>query len=300
MTLNRLRPLLFLTVIYTLLVILWGAWVRISHSGDGCGDTWPLCHGQLIPMAERGKTWVEYAHRVMSGLYGILVILIYIWCRKLFPAGHRARKYAFWFLFFCIVEALLGANLVLFKLVGTDDSFFRALVIGIHQINSLLLSGVAALLLLTSSESSVLPPLRFPGKAYWKYFLFMMIAMTGAWAALSSTLFPAENFAESISKELAEGAPAMMRLRSIHPLLALTVGIYICLWLYKKISGAQGFLRQAYLQTCALWSAGLTIGILTLLLASPLPMKLTHLLLAHLLWISLLRIFYLRDQFSRA
>ena len=159
-----------LTVAYTILVILWGAWVRISHSGDGCGDTWPLCHGQLIPDAERGKTWVEYAHRLMSGLYGILIFLIFLWCRKLFPDDHRSRKYAGWLLFFCIFEALLGANIVIFKLVGSNDTFFRALVMGIHQVNSLLLTGVAALLFLTSSESTSRPPIQYPGSAYLKYF----------------------------------------------------------------------------------------------------------------------------------
>ncbi len=300
MTIQKLRPILFLTVIYTILVILWGAWVRISHSGDGCGDTWPLCHGQLIPDAERAKTWVEYGHRLMSGLYGILVFFIFLWTRKVFPEDHRSRKYGRWLLLFCILEALLGANIVLFKLVGTNDTFFRGLVIGVHQVNSLLLTGVAALLLLTSSETTVRPPLTFPGQAYVKYGLFLLVAMAGAWAALSSTLFPADSFAESLNKEIAEGAPLMMRMRSLHPILALIFGTYICVWLYKNISLAQGFLKNAYLQTCALWALAILVGIFTLLLASPLVLKIGHLLLAHVLWISLLRIFYLRDQISNA
>ena len=297
MTLQKLRPLLFLTVIYTILVILWGAWVRISHSGDGCGDTWPLCHGQLIPDAQRAKTWVEYAHRLMSGLYGILGVFIFLQSRKVFPEGHRSRKYASWFLFFCILEALLGANIVLFKLVGTNDTFFRALVIGVHQINSLLLTGVASLLFLTSSEDFAKPPLRFSDSALIKFNLFLLLGMAGAWAALSSTLYPAENFAESFRHELAEGAPLMMRLRSLHPIFAVLYGTFICVWLYKSFSIAEGFLKNAYLQTCALWAFAILVGMLTLLLGSPLVLKLTHLLLAHLIWISLLRIFYLRDQF---
>jgi len=69
---------------YTLLVILWGAWVRISHSGDGCGDTWPLCHGQMIPEAQQGKTWVEYSHRMMSGLFGLLILALFFNVRKHF------------------------------------------------------------------------------------------------------------------------------------------------------------------------------------------------------------------------
>ncbi len=288
MTIQRLRPILFFTVAYTIVVILWGAWVRISHSGDGCGDTWPLCHGQLIPTAERAKTWVEYAHRLMSGVYGILVFLIFLWSRKVFSQGHRSRRYAAWFLFFCILEALLGANIVLFKLVGTNDTFFRALVIGIHQINSLLLTGVATLVFLTSGETSNHPRLTLPRGARLKYFLFLMLAMAGAWAALSSTLYPAEGFTESLNKEFAEGAPMMMRLRSLHPIFALLFGTWMSVSLYKNLD----------LKTCALWVLAILIGILTLLLASPVVLKITHLFLAHLLWISLIRLYYLKDQMT--
>ncbi len=288
MTIQRLRPVLLITVAYTVLVILWGAWVRISHSGDGCGDTWPLCHGQLIPQAQRAKTWVEYAHRLMSGVYGILIFFIFLWSRKVFLKNHRSRRYAAWLLFFCIIEALLGANIVLFKLVGANDTFFRAFVIGIHQVNSLLLTGVSALLLLTSDEDSIRPPLRFPGPAYLRYFLFLLLAMAGAWAALSSTLYPSQGFYESLNKELSEGAPLMMRLRSFHPILALLFGTWISVWLYKSLD----------LKTCALWVLAILVGIMTLLLASPVVLKITHLLLAHLLWISLIRLYYLKDQMT--
>jgi len=45
---------------YSILVILWGAYVRISFSGDGCGDHWPLCHGEVIPTAPSVKTLIEF------------------------------------------------------------------------------------------------------------------------------------------------------------------------------------------------------------------------------------------------
>jgi cytochrome c oxidase assembly protein subunit 15 len=298
MNLSRLRKIIFLTVIYTIVVILWGAWVRISHSGDGCGDTWPLCRGQLIPEAERAKTWVEYTHRVMSGLYGILIVAIFFWTRKFFERGHRARKTAKWLLIFMIIEALLGAKLVLFGLVGSNDSFYRAFVIGIHQINSLLLTGTAALLFMTSSETESRPPLHFPGQAYVRYFGHLLIAMTGAWAALSSTLFPSESLSESFAKEFAPDSPLLMKLRSLHPALAIIIGISICIWLYKQISKANGFLKQVYLQTSALWAFAIVFGIMTFLLSSPVWMKISHLFLAHMLWISLLRLYYVRDQIS--
>lgn len=298
MNLHRLRKIILLSVFYTIIVILWGAWVRISHSGDGCGDTWPLCQGQMIPEAEQGKTWVEYTHRLMSGFYGILIFMIFWWCRKFFPRDHRARKTAKWLLIFMVVEALLGAKLVLFRLVGTNDSFYRALIMGVHQINSLLLTGTSALLLFTASETRSLPPLQFPFKAHWKYLLFMLVAMTGAWAALSSTLFPSANLQESWAKEFGPDAHFLLRLRTLHPILAILFGTFIATWLYKKISKSTGFLSGVYLQTSLLWVVAIIFGMLTFLLLSPVWMKITHLALAHLLWISLLRVFYLRDQIS--
>lgn len=296
---NRLRTLILFTVFYTLLVILWGAWVRISHSGDGCGDTWPLCKGQLIPEAEQGKTWIEYGHRAMSGLYGILIFAVFLWTRKFYERTHRARKTAGWLLVLTIIEALLGAKLVIFGLVGANDSFYRAAIMGVHQINSLLLTGTAALLLMTSSEFDIRPPLRFPFRAYVKYALFMLIALTGAWAALSATLFPSSSLLESFSKEFSSEAPGLMKLRSLHPIFAILIGTFFCTWFYKKMNLSTGFLRQAYLQTCVLWAFGIIFGIMTFLLLSPIWMKIGHLLIAHTLWISLIRLFYLEDQINR-
>ena len=73
MTKKNISNLLFAFWLYTIIVILWGAWVRISHSGNGCGDHWPLCGGEFIPTEATAKTWIEYSHRMMSGLYGLIV-----------------------------------------------------------------------------------------------------------------------------------------------------------------------------------------------------------------------------------
>ena len=54
-------------IYFTILSILWGAWVRISGSGNGCGSSWPLCGGVIIPEAEHKKTWIEFIHRLMTG-----------------------------------------------------------------------------------------------------------------------------------------------------------------------------------------------------------------------------------------
>jgi len=53
---------------YNILVVLWGAFVRATGSGAGCGDRWPLCNGVMVPRAPRIETIIEFTHRATSGL----------------------------------------------------------------------------------------------------------------------------------------------------------------------------------------------------------------------------------------
>ena len=60
---------------FNLLVILLGTVVRATRSGDGCGSHWPVCNGELIPVAPALKTVIEYTHRLTSGLDRLLSLL---------------------------------------------------------------------------------------------------------------------------------------------------------------------------------------------------------------------------------
>src|SRR5215203_6643626 len=75
----------------TLAVILWGAFVRASKSGDGCGAHWPLCNGSVLPDASQAKTLVEFAHRATSGLAFLLVVALLVWAFRAFRRGHPVR-----------------------------------------------------------------------------------------------------------------------------------------------------------------------------------------------------------------
>lgn len=297
---TRFRQLAFILIFYTVLVILWGAWVRISHSGDGCGDTWPLCHGQLIPEAARGKTWVEYAHRGMSGLFGIFILLLYLRARKVFPKDALARKAAMWSLIFMITEALLGAKLVLFKLVGTNDSPFRATAMGLHLVNSLLLAGSLTLTWDFSKSVNWKRITQNPfettalktNKIMWACILgFILIGVSGALAALSSTLFPAASLAEGLRADWDPASHYLVRLRGLHPLMGLLVGGSLALtaWLsvnLLKPEMVEARKRAQYL--AGILFVGILFGISTLISLAPTPMKLGHLTLAYSIWILLL------------
>lgn len=71
------RSLIYLTwgaLVYNVAVILWGAVVRITGAGAGCGDHWPLCDGQVVPLSYTAERVIEFSHRLTSGLSGVLAI----------------------------------------------------------------------------------------------------------------------------------------------------------------------------------------------------------------------------------
>src|SRR5947209_1981816 len=109
-------------LLYNLPVILWGAYVRVSFSGDGCGANWPFCNGQVLPQNMATATMIEFTHRLMTSVDSCLVIALAVWAFYAFPKAHAVRRFAIWALGFLLIEALLGAGLVLFRKVAHDQS----------------------------------------------------------------------------------------------------------------------------------------------------------------------------------
>ncbi|MCM3708252.1 MULTISPECIES: COX15/CtaA family protein [Cytobacillus] len=136
---RSLKWLAVLTSIGMLLVLLGGALVTKTESGMGCGKSWPLCNGELVPTDITPELIIELAHRLVSGTIGFMVLILSIWTwRKI---GHiRETKFlALTSLFFLILQALIGAAAVVW---GQSD-FVLALHFGISLIS------FAAVLLLT-------------------------------------------------------------------------------------------------------------------------------------------------------
>src|SRR3954462_9808430 len=78
------RQFAWVVLLATLGVILWGAYVRASGSGAGCGSHWPTCNGDVIPRDPSVATLVEFGHRASSGLVGLLVAVQLLWAFRLF------------------------------------------------------------------------------------------------------------------------------------------------------------------------------------------------------------------------
>ena len=79
-------------VVWNLFVIVWGAAVRATGSGAGCGSHWPLCNGEVVPRAPEIATIIEFTHRITSGLALLSVAALVYLAWKWFPKGHLARK----------------------------------------------------------------------------------------------------------------------------------------------------------------------------------------------------------------
>lgn len=299
MSKSGFRSFAFYLLLYTILVILWGAWVRISHSGDGCGDTWPLCNGQLIPEAERGKTWVEYGHRLMSGIYGLVVIYFWWVSRKVFERGHFARRAAGLTLFFTITEALLGAKLVLFGLVTTNDTPYRALIMALHQLNSFMLTGAVGLAVASAMMEAPLRPSTSANRYYTLLpWMIVFIGITGAWASLSNSLFPSQDLLSGFLQDWNPESHFLVKLRVLHPILALTLGGYLVYFFWHKSQTASSFiLQKKSLHLSASLFIAIAFGILTLVFLAPVWMKIVHLAIAHTVWILLVQwVFFVRKS----
>ncbi|MDQ3755102.1 MAG: COX15/CtaA family protein [Acidobacteriota bacterium] len=293
MKLNRLAAFAWGVVAWNLLVIVWGAYVRASVSGDGCGSHWPLCNGEVIPDTGLAKTLIELTHRLTSGVALVLVLALVICAFRAYPKRHRVRRGAVWSLIFILIEALIGAALVRFELVAGNASMSRAVVMSVHLVNTFLLLGALSL---TAWWAGGAPALKLRGQGRVSALLAvgllgtLLLAVSGAVAALGDTLFPATSLAEAFKQDMSPTAHILLRLRVLHPTLAVLVGCYILV----TSSYLSNFLRPD-LWTKRLMSAlvallltQLAAGLLNVYLLAPIPLQLLHLFLADALWIALI------------
>lgn len=288
---NRFSKFSWGVLAYNILVVLWGAYVRATGSGAGCGSHWPLCNGEVIPRAPQLETLIEFGHRLSSGLALLLVVWMLIWAFRAYPTGHVVRKGASWSLFFIITEALVGAGLVLFEWVAHDASMGRVISMAVHLVNTFLLLAALALTAWWASGGEALN-LKGHGIQTWLFaagFLFMLVlGISGAVTALGDTLFPSASLAEGLREDFSAEAHFLVRLRVYHPIIAILTGTYLVF-----LAGLTAMFRvNPTIRRLAAALAGLFViqgiaGLVNLVLLAPVWMQLVHLLLADLVWLSL-------------
>ena len=96
-------------LVFNVFVILGGAIVRATGSGDGCGASWPTCTDRIFPSNPGVETVIEFSHRITSALAILGVLALYVLARRLYPNGHWVRRAAGLSIILMVVESLLGA-----------------------------------------------------------------------------------------------------------------------------------------------------------------------------------------------
>lgn len=289
MSQGRFRTVAWATLAVTLAVILWGAYVRATGAGAGCGSHWPTCNGDVIPRAPSVKTLIEFTHRITSGIAFLLTLVQLVWAFRAFPRRHAVRFAAVASMFFMVTEAAVGAGIVLFERVAGDTSIARGYWMSAHLINTFLL---VASMTLTALWASGGPLPRRGSAGAPTYVLFggllgaLLVGVTGAIAALGDTLFPAKTLSEGLAADLSQTAHAFVELRVYHPIVAGVVAAYL-LFATGFVASQRARLREPARVLSVLVILQIGAGFLNLFLLAPVWMQLVHLLLADLVWMAL-------------
>lgn len=293
MNLPRLRTLAWITLLYTVAVIVWGALVRATGSGAGCGNDWPTCHGAWIPKASSAASFIEYGHRLTSGLAFLLVVALWLVARRILPAKHAARRAAGAALLLMVTESAVGAALVLLDLVADNVSWARAAWMALHLVNTNLLLGALALTVAwisphVSNASSVADRRIARGWMLALLLGLLVVGITGAIAALGDTLFPVASLTDGLHQYASPATHLFVRLRTLHPVVALGVALAI-VWGAPRIARGSSVSPWVYLPHLLVAFVALQVvgGLVNLLLLAPIWLQLIHLLLADAVWITL-------------
>jgi heme a synthase len=277
------------TLFCNVAVVLWGAYVRATGSGAGCGNKWPICNGAVLGTSARAQTIIEFTHRMTSGIALLMVACLAVWCWRVTSKRDWARYSAVLAAAFLANEALLGGALVLLDYVGRDKSVGRILFLCLHFGNTLLLLAALSLTAVWlsngSSNFTLIRSWRRVSAVGAGLFATMVTGIIGAISALGDTLFPATSLHSAILQDFSRGTPALLRFRLVHPPLAVITVCYL-LWIIFRTSTRSRISQPALALIIAVF-AQLGIGTMNVLLLAPVLLQILHLFMADLIWILL-------------
>jgi len=302
---NTEKPLagLALTVLgWNVLVVLWGAVVRATGSGAGCGAHWPTCNGSVVPLSPSVETLIEYSHRATSGVALLLVAFLTYRIFRNRSSGHLARFWSAASMLLILSEAAIGAGLVLFRMVAQEESTARGFWISGHLINTFLLLAVLTLTWRFVDDTgrgprgagvsvfrATFPSASRNALAVLAFGALLATGISGAIAALGDTLFKAQTLGEALAQDFSPASHLFLRLRILHPIIALAGGGFLLTVAYGTIIGHP---QQPRIKRLGLILAGLVVGqwflgLTNLVLLAPTFLQICHLLMADLILITL-------------
>jgi cytochrome c oxidase assembly protein subunit 15 len=265
---------------FTLAVIVWGAYVRATGSGAGCGAHWPICNGQVVPHDVPTRTLIEFSHRASSGLSLILVLALGVWAWRTHPKRHPVRRTATAAVVLMLTEAALGAGLVLLELVALDASARRAIAMSLHLMNTFLLLAALGSCVWHAHVGPRVVRVRGALGSLLMSALggFVLVGISGAIAALGDTL--SQLGVQNAFVDLLIG------MRASHPALAICEAVLL-LSAGSTVWARRPEARSATLTLAVLCTAQLGLGALNVALKAPVFMQLIHLLVADGVWLAL-------------
>ncbi len=272
----------------TVAVVIGGALVRATDSGAGCGESWPICGGQIIPEIGNYHTAIEISHRLMTGLLAIVLLSLFILIRRGYGKEHRLRRAAVGAGVLLIIESLLGASLVIFGWVEFDASIARLIVVPIHLINTFLLVGAMALVAFYASGGSQVKidlkrttdKLLLAGAM-----LVIVIGATGALNALADTLIKSDTLGTSSGDGVQLTEAVLRQIRTIHPFTAIIGGLVLFMLVRFLAVDAEPKVRYLIFGVQGIIWLQFVVGLVNIALDVPLETQLLHLFVADVLWI---------------
>jgi heme A synthase len=284
---QRFSQLAWTAAISTYLLIILGAIVRITGSGMGCGEHWPLCRGQLLPPFDV-PTLIEYAHRLSAAVVSVLVVGLaaYAWwlrdapeetTQRAGPASGtgsppalassalvRARRAAYLALGLLVVQVLLGAVTVKLDL--------PAWTVILHLGTAMLL--LAALLTAARTPASAPRPAAY-GALALGFVTVLFGGLTANLGAASACLgFPLCNH------QLMPQGGYLQHIHWTHRLLAYSLFAYTVWWAGRTR-------ERSALGVLALLSAQVVVAAAMIELALPPPLQAAHVALGAGVWAGL-------------
>lgn len=294
----------FFAVVFALIVVMLGAYTRLTDAGLGCPD-WPGCYGEMIvPQTdgiEHGKAWTEMVHRYVAGTLGLMILGFFVFSWRKESPLYPCRGLTTTLLITVIFQALLGMWTVTLLLHPT-------IVMG-HLLGGMTIISLLWLLYLrVSPMPATLAPscgLRL-ALALGLFLVIIQIAL-GGWtsanyAAMACTDFPmcreqwipelhireAFSLLPSFEHNYEGGwlaHPARVTIHFLHRVFAVIVLVYVgalSIWLATK-----NILRQQSLITLGLLLTQVALGVSNILFLLPLPVATAHNGVAALLLLAL-------------
>jgi len=287
-----LRRFAWAVLAYFVAVILWGAVVRATGAGAGCGNHWPLCNGTVLQYSATTSTVIEFTHRITSGLSFFSAVGLLVWTFAATMRGHLARIAATASVGFTLVEAILGALLVKLGLTAQSQSPLRPWYLALHLTNTLLLLAALTLTahMLSRKHGFLRSEIRLvaPLGAVAGILVVLVVGVTGSLAALGDTLFPATSLGSALAEDFSSTSGWLVRWRWTHPTIAFLASIFL-IWILVR--AAQRTIewdnRGLSALVLILLAAQYVLGVLDVVMLAPVWLQVAHLLGADVLWAAL-------------